>query len=141
MSGAVGSTVGTGAAHLLLILVVGVPVFTLWVLVLCIRTKMRRKILWSILILLGATTLTLNWTTGEMDFQLFSLHLPSARYYKAGIYAPWIFSVSFPLGAVMFLIKRRFEARAREEDAELAAMNDAAASDIAAAVHPDLPRE
>jgi len=94
-------------AQLFLLIVVAVPVFTLYVLVLCIRTKLTRKWPWILFILLGVTTLRLNWSTGEMGFQLVSMQLLGGSFFRSGLVGPWVFGVSFPLGAVLFLIKRR----------------------------------
>jgi hypothetical protein len=94
-------------AQLFLLVVVAVPLFTLYTLVLCIRTKMTRKWPWILSILLGVMTLHLNWSTGGMSFQLLGVQLLGASCFRNGLVGPWIFGVSFPLGAVLFLIKRR----------------------------------
>ncbi len=94
-------------AQLFLLIVVAVPLFTLYVLVLCIRTKMTRKWPWILFILLGVMTLRLNWNSGEMGFQLLGVQLLGASCFRSGLVGPWVFGVSFPLGAVLFLIKRR----------------------------------
>ena len=102
---------GKGAGHyVMLFLAVGIPVFILCTLVVCIRTKMRkRKWLWIIFILLGIGKVGLNWTTGGIVFNLLSFHvqLMGASVVKQGPYAPWILSVSVPLGAILFAIRRK----------------------------------
>lgn len=99
---------GKGIQHyVLLVLVVFVPIFIVWTVILCARTKIRKKWLWIIFILLGITKLNLNWTTGQMGFQTIAFQIPGAGIAKMGLYAPWILAVSFPLGAILFLIKRR----------------------------------
>lgn len=90
-----------------LLLVVAVPLFVLYALVLCIRTRLPRKWPWILILLLGVCTLHLNWSTGEMSFQLLGLQLFGASCFRNGLVGPWVFGVSFPLGAVLFLIKRR----------------------------------
>lgn len=84
------------------------PAITLFSLVVCIRTKFpRRKWLWIIFILVGFTQLTINWTTGHVGFSPLSFQLFSASAMASGPYAPWVVSISFPLGAVMFWRKRK----------------------------------
>jgi hypothetical protein len=58
--------------YLTLALAVLIPLFTLFALVLCIRTKMeKRKWLWIIFILIGIGKFTVNWTTGQWNFAPF----------------------------------------------------------------------
>lgn len=114
-------------AQLFLLIVVVVPLFTLYALVLCIRTKLTRKWAWILFILLGVMTLRLNWSTGEMGFQLVSVQLLGASFFRSGLVGPWIFGVSFPLGAVLFLIKRRRLMEKAAEAGEAATVNAAEA--------------
>ena len=102
---------GKSATHyVMLCLATGIPIFIVCTLVLCIRTKMRkRKWLWIIFILLGFGKVGLNWTTGGILFNPLSFHvlLLGAAVVKQGPYAPWILSVSVPLGAILFVIRRK----------------------------------
>lgn len=83
------------------------PLFSLYALILCIRTKMRgKKWLWIIAILLGVGTFSVNWATGHWRFQLISVQLFSASA-LAPQYGTWIISVSLPLGAILFLLRRK----------------------------------
>ena len=93
--------------YVVLAMALAVPAFIVWTIVLCIRTRMGRKWLWIVFILIGATSLSLNWTTGQTGFQLISFHIPGAGISKLGLYAPWVVKVSFPLGAVIFLVRRK----------------------------------
>jgi hypothetical protein len=84
-----------------------IPLFIFYVLVLCIRTKMtKRKWLWIIFILFGIGRLTVNWTTGQWQIAplYFSL-LGSGAF--APPYGAWLISTSLPLGAFMFLFRRK----------------------------------
>ena len=82
-------------------------IFTIVVLVACIRTKMkRRKWLWVLFILFGFGKLSVNWATGQWGVMLLAAQLFSASG-TAAFFGPWIVSVSLPVGAVLFLIKRR----------------------------------
>jgi hypothetical protein len=96
--------------YVMLLLAVAIPVFILAVLILCIRTKMRRrKWLWIIFILFGFGKFSLNWTTGQFFFNPLSVHFEmfGAAAVRWGLYAPWIISISVPVGAIVFLIRRK----------------------------------
>lgn len=83
------------------------PLFCIFVFVLCLRTPMRgRKWLWAVFTLLGVGTVHLVWTTGEFSISLLSVELLSASAMQMGS-GPWTLGVSFPLGAVIFLARRR----------------------------------
>jgi len=101
--------------YVLLVLVVLVPILIVWVVVLCARAKIRRKWLWIIFIVIGIAQLNLNWTTGQMRFVPLAFQVLGAGMVKKGIYAPWNLAVSFPLGAIVFLIRRRSLQSAKEQ--------------------------
>jgi Phospholipase_D-nuclease N-terminal len=83
------------------------PLFTLYALIVCIRTKIeRRKWLWILFILFGFGRFMVNWTTGSWDFHIFYAQLLSASA-GAAFFGPWIISVSLPVGAVFFLSRRK----------------------------------
>ena len=84
-----------------------VPLFVLVTLVFCIRTPIaQRKWLWIGFVLLGVGQISINWTTGDWATQLLSVHLLGASAFAAGPHAPWVLSISIPLGAIVFWIKR-----------------------------------
>jgi len=88
--------------------VVVIPLFILVSLVACLRTNgLPLKWVWSILILVGLVRFSLNWTTGLLVVVPFSIQLFGASVMAAGKFAPWVISVSLPLGAVTFWIRRR----------------------------------
>lgn len=94
--------------YAVLALAVAVPAFMLITLVFCIRTPMaRRKWLWIIFILVGVSSLSLNWTTGEYVFQILHVNLLGVGVHAASAHAPWILTLSIPLGAIIFWIRRR----------------------------------
>jgi hypothetical protein len=96
----------SGLQYLVLALAIFLPLFSLYTLVLCIRSKLgKRKWLWIIFILLGFGTFSLNWTTGETSFQILSVQILSAAA-NAAPYGPWTISISLPLGAILFLLLR-----------------------------------
>lgn len=63
----------------------------------------RRRWGWALFSLFGVTALQLNWATGAWVISPIHFLLLGAGFMKAGgAFAPWIFSVAFPLGAVLF---------------------------------------
>jgi hypothetical protein len=100
---------GRGLMHYcILIGAIVIPIFILFVLVVCIRTKMKkRKWLWIIFIILGIGGLTINWTTGQLSFNPLNFQLLGAGCYKPELYAQWTISIAFPLGAILFLLRRK----------------------------------
>jgi hypothetical protein len=93
--------------------------------------------LWIIFILIGLAKLNLDWTTGQMGFRLIAFQIPGAGISKMGLYAPWILSVSVPLGAILFLIwklQRTTDPNADNTDPEVRPLSPAAPSET-----PDEP--
>ena len=86
--------VGKGATqYAILSLAVLAPLFSLYVFVLCIKTKMeKKKWLWLIFIVLGFGKLVVNWTTGEIYLTPLAIQLPAAA--NAQFYGPWMVYVS-----------------------------------------------
>lgn len=86
-------------------------IFTLYELVLCIRSKIGpQKWLWAAFISIGISRLGVNWATGQIDFQLFAVQVLSVSAF-AESYRPWIISVSLPLGAILFLLTHTVRSR------------------------------
>jgi hypothetical protein len=93
--------------YTVLALAILVPLFVVFTLVVCIQTKLRkRKWLWVLFILLGFGRLAVNWTTGEWSLGLLSFQLFGASA-AADLYGPWFVAVSAPIGAIVFLLKKR----------------------------------
>jgi hypothetical protein len=94
------------SAYFFLLFAILIPAFTIYVLVLCIRTKgLGKKWLWIIFILVGFGRLGVNWTTGQWGFHYLFIQLFSVSA-AAQLYGPWIISLSIPLGAILFLVYR-----------------------------------
>jgi hypothetical protein len=89
-------------------LAVALPLFTLAVLVRCLRTPMSRwrKVFWLVAILVGLTTFSLDWTSGAMLWRPLHAQLASASFTKTDL-GPVILSISVPLGAIVFLFRPR----------------------------------
>jgi hypothetical protein len=98
---------GKSLHYLVLIAAVFNPLFIVWAIILCIRTEMRMKWLWIVFFLFCFTKLDLNWTTGQTEFIPMSFIILGTSIVKWGLYEPWILSVGFPLGAVLFMIFRQ----------------------------------
>jgi hypothetical protein len=100
---------------------IAAALFTLYALVVCIRTKIaRRKWLWILFILFGFGKIMVNWTTGAWDFRIINFQLFSAGA-TANFFGPWIIAVALPVGAAVFLSRRKeLEATAEAVEPELA---------------------
>ena len=100
---------GKSAWHYtILALAVTVPVFIIATFIVCLRTPIpRRKWLWVLFILGGIGSISMNWTTGASEFQLLQYLLLGGAAMAASEHAPWVISAGFPLGAVIFWLKRR----------------------------------
>lgn len=86
---------------------IAILLFIVSTLIVCARTRnLPRKWLWMIFILVGVTSSSLNWTTGEVGFSPVSIHLLGVSAFAATIYSPWIISLSIPIGAITFWFKR-----------------------------------
>jgi hypothetical protein len=100
---------GKSALHYTVLLIaITVPIFCLYVLVLCLRSrKENRKWLWAALILFCIGRFVINWTTGEWSFTPFAVYLLGSSVTANPAYGPWMLAVSFPLGAILFLRKEK----------------------------------
>ena len=77
--------------------------FTLYVLFLCIRSRdMKRKWLWSIVVLVGVGKLAVNWGTGQWTYQLVAIQIPCFSM-SHPLYGAWTVAAYVPLGAIAFL--------------------------------------
>jgi len=62
--------------------------------------------LWGLFILFGIGKVAVNWTTGQWEASPLALQLFSASA-GASLNGPWVFAVSLPLGAIVFLLRRQ----------------------------------
>lgn len=93
--------------YAVLALAVLIPLFILYSLVACIRTRMGKgKWLWILFILFGLGRVSVDWTTGGWSYQLVSLQLFGAGA-VASLYSAWVISISSPAGAIAFLLSRK----------------------------------
>lgn len=90
-----------------LALAIALVIFTLVTLVACIRIRpMKRKWLWIVGILCGIGKFGLNWTSGQIFFNVITVQLFSVSAFSE-LYGPWMVSISFPIFAILFWIKRK----------------------------------
>jgi hypothetical protein len=93
--------------YLTLSLAAACALFTLYALVVCLRTKMtRRKWPWVLFILVGFGKFAVDWTSGAWGITPLALQFFSASALEE-FYGPWIVAVSVPVGAIVFLVRRK----------------------------------
>jgi hypothetical protein len=93
--------------YLVLGLAIILPLFTLLALVVCIKTKLKgRKWPWVIFVVFGIGKFALNWTTGQWGYSLLNIQLLSAGAF-APLYGQWTIFLSIPVGAIVFLMRRK----------------------------------
>lgn len=78
-----------------------------YALIVCVRTPIaKRKWLWMIFIVVGLANLSFNWTNGNYTIAPFYFSILGSGFFSASLYAPTIITLAFPLGAVVFLLRR-----------------------------------
>jgi hypothetical protein len=100
---------GRGSSqYLALILVIALAAWTLGVAgFLATRREFPRRWRWVAASLIGVSAVYVNWTTGEVSSQLFTVQLFSAGAVRASEFAPWILAFSFPVGTLIALERYR----------------------------------
>jgi hypothetical protein len=100
------SLVGKSPLHyILLIWAVLTPLVMIAALIALYRSTIKPKWLWTIFVLFGIGGLSLNWATGATALNVGVQLLGSGIVKYNAVFAPWILSVSFPLGAVIVLYR------------------------------------
>lgn len=95
------------ACYVVLALAILMPLISVFALVVCACTKLRgRKWPWIVFILVGFGQVVVDWATGAWDFHIVYFQLLSAGA-TASAYGPWIISAAVPVGALVFLARRR----------------------------------
>ena len=89
-------------------LAIAIALFVIYALVVCFRTPIaKRKWLWLLFVALGFVQFFFNWTDGSFTIRPLSIAFLASGFYRAGPYAPIILSSSIPVGAIVFLLRRR----------------------------------
>jgi hypothetical protein len=88
-----------------------VAAFTLWTAVLMTRTEMPRRWGWAAIALLGIGRFSINWTTGQTTESFLSFPVLIASIGRGDALSPWIVAFSFPLGAIVALLRRQYVLR------------------------------
>jgi hypothetical protein len=94
----------TALEYSVLALAILVPLFTIYALVVCIRTRFQgKKWPWVLFIIFGLGRLSVNWSTGAWGLSVAYAQLFGASAFSQ-LYGPMIISVSVPSGALAFLL-------------------------------------
>lgn len=99
---------GKGARHFVFLIAAPlILIFIVWTAITCWRTPVpKRKWLWMIFILLGLGSLTLNWTSGEVEYQVLGVSFLGVGFSK-DFYGPLLLQISLPVGAAVFWLRRK----------------------------------
>jgi uncharacterized membrane protein len=94
-----------GIHYFFLVFLITVGTCNVAALITCLRHRMPlwRKIIWLVGILIGVGTFALNWTSGSLEFQLLSIHIPTIGFWRASGVAPYVLWFSVPVFAIWFL--------------------------------------
>jgi hypothetical protein len=99
---------GKGFIHFFfLIFCILIPTFCIITIIFAFKSKIKLRWLWIIGIAVGLMRFSLNWTTGEFDYQLTNASFLGAGFVKYGIEGQWIFFISVPLFAIIFWFRRK----------------------------------
>jgi hypothetical protein len=87
-------------------LVIGLFVFATFV-ACAWEPYVKLRWLWMLIVCIGVVQFSMNWTTSESVVKPIAFLIPGIGMTSAGLYAPWIVSFTFPLGAVLYWAFRR----------------------------------
>jgi len=110
--------------YTVLALAVLVPLFTLYALVVCLRTKLPSTTVWHrwawvLAIVFSLGRFSIDWMTGVWTFQPVSLLLFGVGAMRSlNGYGPWVLTIGLPVGAAAFLIWHRIRT-GRSGDVEI----------------------
>lgn len=93
---------------IILLMTIIVPAFMFFTCYMVYRTPIpEKKKRWYFFSFLGIFDFSFNWTTEILNFQLLAVKILGAGAVAASPYSPWIFTVTFPIGAIAFWVKRK----------------------------------
>jgi hypothetical protein len=96
--------------YVFLVITILVPLFILASLIGMLFSKIprKKKIAWTFIILLiSLPRFSMNWGTGQVDFNLLNINLFGASIGRPNLISYWIISFNFPIGAVLFWVNRQ----------------------------------
>ncbi len=93
------------AQYAFLFFLVTTPLLSVAALIKVLRTpKLRRKWLWCLIAVLGIGIARMNWATGAVSLMPISIQFLGASVFRgSSSFAPWMLSVSVPVGAILIL--------------------------------------
>ncbi|MGF1758846.1 hypothetical protein L4D76_13065 [Photobacterium sagamiensis] len=93
---------------LIVILTFASPIFMVITCYSVYKTPMPvKKWKWYLLSFLGFGAVTMNWTTGVINFQLLTVQLVGFGAGTGTQYAPWMFKFTVPVSAMIFWMRRK----------------------------------
>jgi hypothetical protein len=96
----------TPSHYLWLTLALLIPIGTISVAVYVARARgMPRRWLWIIVSLIAVPTFVINWTTGDISFEILSFLLFGGAATSSGPASPWIVSFGLPVGALLAYLR------------------------------------
>ena len=105
---------GKSLAHYVVLgLFLLVPLIMIYAAALVFRMPLRPRWLWVLACVVGVGKWSLEWTSGQSWFNLINFQLLGAGFLRPSVYAPWVLSVSLPLGA-LYIIGRYHGGRWRQ---------------------------
>jgi hypothetical protein len=82
-------------------------IVTFWALIASFRTPpLRRRWLWRVFILIGICSVAYDWRTDVISVAPLAVNLFGADFTRTAI-SPWVVQWSLPLGAILFLLRRK----------------------------------
>lgn len=82
-----------------------VPMIIVVTILMCIGSRVRRRWLWILFILVGFGQFEINWSSGQWDFHPLSVLVLGAGLWRHGVYGSWILKFGIPVGAMVFLAR------------------------------------
>lgn len=88
----------------LAIIIIGIILYSLYLIV---KTKMKRKWLWFLFSFLGFIKISSLWGTSYIKINPFTITFLGVSFIKTNLLTPYVLSISIPIGAIIFLIRRK----------------------------------
>jgi len=96
-----------GLVHIIfIIIVVTIIGFIIFSVINIVKSAVKKKWLWILISLIGFCGLSFNWTTGDINFQFFTIKILGIGFSKSGVASPWFLSLTVPIGAIIYWIKK-----------------------------------